>query len=122
LESKLKNMGKTIIITLLVLFVITLLFSWNKPFAYNPSFSNSASLNFPSTLAGAFSDLTISVTGAATGDIVDMGVPTSSTSVTGAFYAFVSATNTVTVRYVNTDPLSATDPASGTFKVLVIKQ
>lgn len=87
-----------------------------------PMLTNSASLNFPSTLAGAFSDLTITVTGSATGDVVTMGVPTAPTAVTGAFYAFVSATNTVTVRYVNTDPLSATDPAAGTFKVLVIKQ
>lgn len=39
----------------------------------------------------------------------------------GNFTAWVSATNTVTVRYSNNDLTTARDPASGTFRASVIK-
>lgn len=83
--------------------------------------TGSATLNFGSTAAGASSDLTITVTGAAAGDKVVLGVDAGSTVANGCFTAWVSATNTVTVRFSNNDLLTALDPASGTFKVSVIQ-
>jgi hypothetical protein len=80
-----------------------------------------ATLDFGSTAAGGVSDLTITVTGAADGDAVSLGVPNGSIVASGNFTAWVSATNTVTVRYSNNDLTTARDPASGTFRASVIK-
>lgn len=84
------------------------------------SLQGSATLNFGSTLPGACSDLTITVTGAADGDVVSIGVPNGSTITDTSYSAWVSGTDTVTVRFCNTS-LGSADPASGTFKVAVIK-
>lgn len=81
----------------------------------------SATLNFASTPAGGKSDLTITVSGAADGDAVFLGVPNASSVANGCFTAWVSAANTVTVRFTNNDLSSTYDPASGTFKVTVNK-
>lgn len=78
----------------------------------------SATLDFPSTGGSGESDLTITVTGAALGDPVVLGIPNGSIVAQGDFMAWVSATNTVTVRFHN-ELLTANDPASGTFKVMV---
>jgi len=78
----------------------------------------SATLDFPSTGAGAVADLTITVTGAVDGDQVVLGVPNASITSTATFTAWVSAADTVTVRF---SPKATEDPASGTFKVSVIK-
>jgi len=78
-------------------------------------------LNFASTAAGASTDLTITLTGAANGDVVSLGVPNESTSANGLFTAWVSADNTVTVRFSNNDLTNAIDPASGTFRVSILK-
>ena len=80
-----------------------------------------ATLDFGSTAAGTVSDLTVTVTGAAVGDIVTIGVPHGSVPAAGTFFAWVSATNTVTVRYSNNALVTAYDPASGSFKVRVEK-
>lgn len=80
-----------------------------------------AALNFPNTLPGTSSDLTIALTGAALGDIVMLGVPNASTVANGCFTAWVSAPNTITVRFTNNDLLAAFDPASGTFRVAIVK-
>jgi hypothetical protein len=77
-----------------------------------------ATLNFPSTLLTAVSDLTVTVTGAAVGDVVSIGVPNGSVTATGSYWGWVSATNTVTVRF---SPKATEDPASGSFKVSVFK-
>jgi len=81
----------------------------------------SATLDFGSTAAGAVTDLTITVTGAADGDVVSLGVPNVSVTATGRYFAWVSATNTVTVRFSPTILVGSEDPASGTFKVTVTK-
>lgn len=81
---------------------------------------NTATLDFPSTLATTSSDLTITVTGAALGDVVSLGVPNGSVVAGTSYSAWVSATNTVTVRLSNFSAVSA-DPASGSFKVYVFK-
>lgn len=80
----------------------------------------SATLDFPSTAASSQSDLTITVTGASDGDAVTVGAPNVSYDTNIVYVAWVSATDTVTVRLLN-NALTARDPASGTFKVVVIK-
>lgn len=81
----------------------------------------SATLDFGSTAAGAVTDLTITVTGAADGDVVSLSVPNASQTTTGTFSAWVSAADTVTVRYRIAALTGSEDPASGTFKVTVTK-
>lgn len=84
----------------------------------------SATLDFPNTLAGAASDLTITVTGAAVGDTCSVGVPSGSmpAGADDAWYVpFVSAADTVTVRFKNMNAVTAINPASGTFTVFVFK-
>lgn len=80
--------------------------------------SGSASLNFPSISAAGQQDLTITVTGAAVGDEVALALPAAPTAGL-IFNAFVSATNTVTVRASNITA-SPIDPAAATFGVIVI--
>jgi hypothetical protein len=82
--------------------------------------SGSATLDFGSTSAQSSSDLTITVTGAADGDVVSLGVPNASVNANTNYTAWVSAANTVTVRFNNYSS-GAVDPASGTFKVKVFK-
>jgi len=80
--------------------------------------TNTAILDFASTGSGAVADLTITVTGAADGDAVVLGTPNGSITATATYSAWVSAANTVTVRF---SPKATEDPASGTFRVSVIK-
>jgi hypothetical protein len=87
----------------------------------NQGLTAAASLDFPSTDAGAVSNLTVTVTGAALNDVVSLGVPNGSVPLTGDFSAWVSAANTVTVRYTNNSTTTAQDPAVNTFKVFVTK-
>lgn len=78
-----------------------------------------ASLNFGSIATTASADLTITVTGAAVGDEVAIGLPAAPTA--GIIYqAFVSAANTVTVRATNITANSV-DPAAQSFTVAVFK-
>ena len=81
-----------------------------------------ATLNFGNTAAGVAADLTVTVTGAAVGDAVYIGADNASVSADNiTFWGWVSATNTVTVRFNNNNLVSAVDPASGTFRVVVTK-
>lgn len=80
-----------------------------------------ASLNFPSTAAATCSDLTITVSGAADGNPVSIGVPGASVLANGSYSAWVSASNTVTVRFCNHQAAGSLDPASGTFRATVLK-
>jgi hypothetical protein len=77
-----------------------------------------ATLDFPNTGAASSSDLTITVTGAALGDVVTVGTPIQAANMT--YTAFVSAVDTVTVR-LNNYSVAAVNPPSGTFKVKVFK-
>ena len=86
--------------------------------ATNGVLAASATLDFPATTAGGTQDLTITVTGAADGDPVSLGVPNGSVG-SGLYFAWVSASNTVTVRFYNPTGGSI-NPTSGTFKVKVI--
>ena len=77
-----------------------------------------ATLNFPSISAASQADLTITVTGAAVGDEVIMSLPAAPAAGI-VFNAFVSATNTVTIRATNVTA-SPVDPASASYGVIVI--
>lgn len=80
----------------------------------------SASLDFPDTLGIESSDLTITATGAVLGDVVSLGVPHGSVLADSCFTAWVSAANTVTVRFNNYSSGNL-NPPSGLFKVVVHK-
>jgi hypothetical protein len=78
-------------------------------------------LDFPSTNNDSYSDLTVTVTGAALSDVVSLGIPNASMPAANSnFTAWVSAVNTVTVRFNNNSGVSQ-DPASGSFEVFVTK-
>lgn len=84
--------------------------------------TGSSILDFGATGPGAASNLTVTVTGAAAGDVVSVGVDYSTVAVAnGSFTGYVSAANTVTIRYTNNDLTTAYNPASATFKVTVTK-
>ena len=78
-----------------------------------------ATLNFGSTAAGQSSDLTVAVIGASVGDPVSVGLP-AAPDANSCFTAWVSAVDTVTVRF-NNYSAGAIDPASGSYKVIVSK-
>ena len=80
-----------------------------------------ATLNFPSTGANSSSTLTITVTGATDGDVVQIGVPATAILTNSYYMAYVSAANTVTIRFNNTNGLVAQDPNSGTFRATIVK-
>ncbi len=83
--------------------------------------SATATLDFGSIAADSVADLTITVTGAALGDTVAIGVPNGSLVADVSFFGWVSATNTVTIRATNNSSTTARDPASGTFRATVIR-
>lgn len=80
--------------------------------------TGSATLNFASTASLGTTDLTITVTGAATGDQVSLGLP--ATPSAGTYTAWVSATNTVKVRFSNHTGATV-DPGSATFTAIVFQ-
>lgn len=82
--------------------------------------TNTASLNFPDTVAQTSEDLTIPVTGAAVGDVVLLGVPAASVTANCCYTAFVNAADNVTVRF-NNYSAGNINPAAGTFRVTVLK-
>ncbi len=81
--------------------------------------SATATLDFSNTLASTCSDMTLTVTDAAVGDSVFLGAPSASVPAGGSFSAWVSAANTVTVRFCADG--TAHDPASGIFRATIVK-
>jgi hypothetical protein len=81
----------------------------------------SATLNFPSTGAHSGSDLTVTVTGAAIRDGVVIQPDPAAILANACYTAWVSATNTVTVRY-NHYGSGSSDPASNVFDLTIIKR
>lgn len=86
--------------------------------AFASTLTATATLDFPSTAAGTVSDLTVTVIGAADGDIVHIGVPNAAVTATASYFARVSTPNTVTIR-LKTE--ATEDPPSSSFKVWVVK-
>lgn len=83
---------------------------------FKPNLKGSASLNFANTPAQGSTELTMTVTGAAVGDnaVVNSTVNPSNS----CWSAYVSAPNTVTVRF-NNYSIGSIDPAIATFKATV---
>lgn len=79
-----------------------------------------ASLTFGSTPSMTSTEQTISVPGAADGDVVIVGVPSASSMANSTFTARVSSTNTVSVKF-NNYSAGALTPGVGTFRVSVFK-
>lgn len=86
----------------------------------NHGLTGSATLDFPSTTTLLSADLTVTVTGAADGDVVSLGVPNAAVNANTCYTAWVSSANTVTIRFNNYSS-GTVNPASGTFKVFVTK-
>ena len=86
----------------------------------NHGLTGSATLDFPSTTTLLSADLNITVTGASDGDVVSLGVPNAAVNANTCYTAWVSAANTVTVRFNNFSS-GTVNPASGLFKVFVTK-
>lgn len=78
--------------------------------------STTATLDFANLVSLGCEDLTVSVGGAALGDVVSVGVPNGSIVANGNFFGWVSSSNTVSVRFCT---FISGDPASGTFRVAV---
>ena len=78
-----------------------------------------AIMDFPNTSAQSSSDLTATVTGAVANTPVLLGVPNGSVISNTSYSAWVSSTNTVTVRFNNYSASSA-NPASGSFYLIVL--
>lgn len=97
-----------------------LFFTNSTTYTLAKTLTASATLNFPDTAPGTTSDLTITVTGAADGQSVVLGVPNASTAANSEYTAWVSAANTVTVRFANIQTVGNINPASGTFTVSVL--
>lgn len=79
--------------------------------------SFSGVLDFPSTAAGTSSELTIAVAGAAVGDAIAPGIPTSNV---GSMYEFRATANFVNIKF-NNYSAAAINPASATFKGKLFK-
>jgi hypothetical protein len=77
-----------------------------------------ATLDFPSISSNSSEELTITVTGAATGDVVILGAPSAIESGL-TWCGYVSAADTVTVR-LHKSSGGSVNPASATWKVTVI--
>lgn len=84
-----------------------------------PAFTGSAALDFGNIAAGASETLTITVTGAAVGDPVILGIPHAAFTAGLVFTYWVSAPDTVSVQCTNTSA-APIDPASATFNAVVI--
>ena len=78
-----------------------------------------ATLDFPNTSAQSSSDLTISYTGAAVSHPVMLAVPDGSAPANTNYTAWVSAANTVKVRFNNYSS-SSLNPNSGQFTIFVL--
>lgn len=96
--------------------------TWYRFFSSLPSLVSSAlvTLNFPPTLAGTSSDLTVSVPGAADGDAVTVCVPAACVLPNSCYTGWVSAPNVVTVRF-NNYSAGAQNPPSGSFRPVVTR-
>ena len=82
-------------------------------------FKTIALLDVPITGAQTSSDTPFTVTGAVLGQPVILGVPNVSSSANTSYSAWVSAANTVTIRFNNYSSASV-NPPSGSFSIVVL--
>lgn len=91
---------------------------WN----YVTGLRTSATLDFPNTLAGQSSQLTISLPGAAIGDFAQASPGEASLVIANtSFAAAVTAAGVVTVSFINSSA-GAINPPSGIVQIRVISQ
>jgi hypothetical protein len=112
---------KVLAISLSIIIVIISIVAWS-PKSYAPMLVATSTLDFANTSAGTATDLTVSVTGAVDGDPVIIGIPNGSTVANGHFVGWVSSGGVVTIRFLNNNLITALNPASGTFKIVVLKK
>lgn len=79
-----------------------------------------ATLNFDLTAVNS-QDLTITVTGAVSGDVVVLALDPASVAADITYFGWVSAANTVSVRCSRVGGGGSVDPASGSFRATVIR-
>lgn len=89
-------------------------------YTIDKSLTGSASLDFGSIASLGNAELTITVTGAADGDVVSLGIPNTAFTAGLVFTARVSSANTVSVQCYNSTG-APIDPTGATFKVRVIQ-
>lgn len=117
-----KNLGyKTLVIVQALIIVVIAIVAWS-PTSHVPLLHTTSVLDFGNTAAGTATDLTVSLTGAEDGDAVMIGIPNGSTVANGHFVGWVSSSNVVTVRFLNNNLLTALNPASGTFEIMIFKK
>ena len=78
-------------------------------------------INFGTVAAQSSSDVTVTVTGAAVGDIVNLGVDNAAVLANSSYTAWVSAADTITIRFNNYSIGVLTPVTTNTFKVQVTK-
>lgn len=85
--------------------------------------SATASLDFTALSANSCEEFSITVTGAADGDTVSLGVPAVAANgdAKATVFGFVSAPDTVLIRRCNVTGTSTTDPAAATVRATVTK-
>jgi len=81
--------------------------------------ADTATIDFAQATATTVTDVTKTIPGARLGDEVAIGVPNAAITATGVWFGWVSAANTVTIRY---SPKATENPASGVFHITVFKQ
>jgi hypothetical protein len=82
--------------------------------------TTTATLNFGQIGSNSSASLTVTLAGAAAGDVVLLGLPTAGVTTNITYTAYVTAPNTVTVMCVNAGTGQATT-GSGTFRVTILK-
>lgn len=83
--------------------------------------TGSVTYDFPNILAHSYAETTLTVTGAAMGDVCLVTQAGSGLSADLLLQAYCSGTNTITIRATNLKPSGALDLASQVYKVLVFK-
>lgn len=79
----------------------------------------SASLDFPSTAAGTVSDLPMTVTGVTSNNVaVCLSAPWEVLTGNGGLFTTYNSNDTIFVRFVNNNLVTAIDPTPGTFSVV----
>ncbi len=83
--------------------------------------ATATNLNFGTVAAQSSSDVTVTVTGAAVGDIVNLGVDNAAVLANSCYTAWASAANTITIRFNNYSAGNLAPATTNTFRVQVTK-